>query len=197
MKKDELINLGLTEDQATAVMDKMKDFVPKTRLDEVIAERNGLKDQVAERDKQIDGLKATAGDNQVLKDQIAELQQTNKTAAAEYEKQLTQVRLDNAVELAITGAKARNAKAVKALLDLTNSKLGDDGKVDGLEAQIKALQKSDPYLFAEATTEPQPTPQIKGMTIQNGSDTPPAQKSVKEMTYSELCAYMEAGGKLD
>lgn len=197
MKKDELINLGLTEDQATAVMDKMKDFVPKTRLDEVIAERNGLKDQVAERDKQIDGLKATAGDNQVLKDQIAELQQTNKTAAAEYEKQLTQVRLDNAVELAISGAKARNAKAVKALLDLTNSKLGDDGKVDGLEAQIKALQKSDPYLFAEATTESQPTPQIKGMTIQNGSGTQPAQKSVKEMTYSELCAYMEAGGKLD
>ena len=197
MKREELKELGLTDDQATAVInafsEALKGYVPKARLDEVIADRNGLKEQVAERDKQIDTLKASAGDNQALKDKIAELQTQNTNAAQEYEKQLTQLRLDNAVDIAITGAKARNGKAVRALLDLTKSKVGEDGKVEGLDAQLKAIQKSDPYLFADAAP---PVPQITGGKIQEGNGNP-APKAQKDMNYTELCEFMAAGGKLE
>lgn len=198
MKREELKELGLTDDQATAVInayaEAIKNFVPKSRLDEVIEERNGLRDQVAERDKQIKTLGESAGDNQALKDQIAQLQTQNAEAEKAHSAQLAQVRLDNAVNLALTGAKAKNAKAVRALLDLTNSKVGEDGTVEGLEAQIKALQKSDAYLFEGA--EPAPTPKYKGLDIKDG-DGKPAQKAVKDMTYTEICEYMAAGGKID
>jgi hypothetical protein len=197
MTKEELVKLGLTEDQATAVIkahtEELKGYVPKTRFDEVIEERNGLRDQVAERDKQIKALGESAGDNQALKDQVAQLQADNKKAADEYAANIAQIRLDNAVDLALAGAKARNPKTVKALLDLSKSKVGDDGKVEGLEDQIKAIQKSDAYLFDSG--EPA-KPQYKGVKPQDGNGNPTT-KPVDKMTYSEMCAHVAAGGTLD
>lgn len=194
MTKEELVKLGLTEDQATAVIkahtEELKGYVPKTRFDEVIEERNGLRDQVAERDKQIKTLGESAGDNQALKDQVAQLQADNKKAADEYAANIAQIRLDNAVELALTGAKAKNSKTVKALLDQSKIKVGDDGKVEGLEDQIKAIQKSDAYLFDSG--EPAKT-QLKGVKPQDGNGNP-APKAEKDMTYAELCeVYPQAG----
>ena len=201
MKRDELIKLGLTEDQATAVLnayaDELKGYVPQSRLSEVIEERNGLKDQIKERDKQIETLKASAGDNQALKDQIAELQKQNSDATKEYEGKITQLRLDNAVDVALSGAKAKNTKAVRALLDLTKAKVGEDGKVEGLDAQIKAIQKSDAYLFESAEATPPQTPGIKGVTPKDSGNGNPAPKATKDMSYAELCEYMAAGGKID
>lgn len=201
MKREELKEMGLTDDQATAVInaysESLKGYVPKTRFDEVITERNSLKDQVAERDKQIDTLKTSAGDNQALKDQIATLQTQNSEATKQYKAQLEQVRLDNAVELAITGAKAKNAKAVRALLDLTKAKVDEAGKVEGLDAQIAAIQKSDAYLFDSAEQATNPQAQIKGLTPKDGAGGAPAQKAVKDMSYTEMCEFMAAGGKLE
>lgn len=198
MKREELAALGLTDDQATAVInaysEALKGYVPKSRLDEVIEERNGLRDQVEERDKQIKTLGESAGDNQALKDQIAELQAANKKASEEYENNLAQIRLDNAVELALTGAKAKNTKAARALLDLSKSKVGEDGKVEGLEAQIKSLQKSDAYLFEGG--EPAQKTQYKGITPKDG-DGNPAPKAVKDMSYAEMVEHLAAGGKLE
>lgn len=197
MTREELTKLGLTDDQATAVInaysEALKNYVPKSRLDEVIEERNGLREQVTERDKQIKTLGESAGDNQALKDQVAQLQADNKKAAEEYAANIAQIKLDNAVELALTGAKAKNNKTVRALLDLSKSKVGEDGKVEGLEAQIKAIQKSDAYLFDGG--EPAQT-QLKGITPQDGKGSP-APKALKDMTYAELVEYQAAGGKLD
>jgi len=198
MKKEDLEKLGLTAEQITAVLnahkEAVKDFVPKTRLDEVIEERNGLRDQVAERDKQIEELGKNAGDNEALKNQIAELQAANTKATQEYQNNLQAARMDNAINLALAGAKAKNSKAVRALLDLAKIKVGEDGTAEGLEDQLKAIQKSDAYLFEAA--EPAKQPKITGIVPKDG-DGNPAPKAVKDMTYSEMCAHMAAGGTLD
>lgn len=195
MKKEQLKELGLTDEQATAVSNAYADYVPKSRLDEVIEERNGLRDQIAERDKQIAELGKNAGDNQALKDQIAQLQTANEQAAKDYESNLAKVKLDNAVELALTGARAKNNKAVRGLLDLTKSKVGEDGKVEGLDEQIKALQKSDAYLFESSEPNKQPA-QFKGTVPQEGNPAP-KQKAVKDMTYGEMLDHVANGGSLD
>lgn len=201
MKREELKELGLTDDQATAVInaysEALKGYVPKARLDEVIAERNGLKDQITERDKQIDTLKASAGDNQALKDQIAQLQTQNSEATKAFKAQLEQVKLDNAVNMALTGAKAKNTKAVRALLDLAKAKVGEDGKVEGLDAQIKAIQKSDGYLFEAAEPATAPQTKLTGITPKDGAGGNPQPKAVKDMSYTELCEFMAQGGKLE
>lgn len=192
MKKDELTQLGLTEEQANAVLEALKGYVPKSRLDEVIEERNGLREQITERDKQIAELGKNAGDNEALKNQIAELQAANKKAEDDYKSNIAKIQLDNAVENALTGAKAKNSKAVKALLDLTKSKVGEDGKVAGLEEQLTALKESDPYLFGEANAQSQ----FKGIVPKDG-DGKPAPKPVDKMTYAEMLDHVAAGGTLD
>lgn len=61
--------------------------------------------------------------------------------------EIAQLKLDHAVEAALTAAKAKNVKAVRALMDADKLRLEKDGTVTGLSEQITALQKSDAYLF--------------------------------------------------
>ena len=55
------------------------------------------------------------------------------------------VKKDAAVDMAILKAGGRNAKAIKALLDMDKINLKDDGSIEGLD--IEGLKKSDGYLF--------------------------------------------------
>ena len=66
-------------------------------------------------------------------------------AKAEFER----LRLDNAVDAALLAAGARNLKSVRALLDLAEVELSEDGELSGLAEQLEAVRKSDGYLFAE------------------------------------------------
>jgi len=134
MNKEDLLTLGLTDEQA----------------EKVLAEMAGLRKQLKERDKQLADLQKAAGDNAELQKQIADLQKQNAEQQKTHEAELAQLKLDSAVEAALAGAKARNGKAVKAMLDMSKVKLGEDGKLAGLDEQIEALKKSDGYMFAEA-----------------------------------------------
>ena len=84
MKKEELIAKGLTEEQATAVIDiytnEMKGFIPKARFDEVNTAKADLEKQVADRDKQLKTLKDEAKDSEVLQAKITELEDAIRSA---------------------------------------------------------------------------------------------------------------------
>jgi|LFRM01.1.fsa_nt_gb hypothetical protein len=142
-------------------------MVPKRRLDEVIAERNRYKEQVAERDAQFAALKETTQTNEVLQKQITELQTKNKQAAEEHEKRLQEERRAFAVEREIVQAGARNPKAVAALLD-TSKVSFIDGTLYGLDTQLDQLKKSDPYLFGV---------ELKGRAPEGTGTTPQAQEN--------------------
>lgn len=189
MKKEDLIALGLTEEQAKKVLDAVKDYVPKTQLAEVERERDGLKATVTERDTQLETLKKSSGDNETLQKQIADLQKANEDQQKAHEAEITQLRLDNAVEAAILAAGAKNVKAVRALMDIDKLRLEKDGTVTGLSDQIKAIQKSDAYMFAEK----QQQQQFKGFQPGASGDVKPnGNVDVSKMTYSEMVAYLEA-----
>lgn len=141
MNKEDLIAMGLTEEQAKKVMDSLDgNFVTKVRFNEINEENKTLKKSVSDRDKQLEDLKKSSGDNAALQQQISDLQKT-------HDEELAKLKLDNAVEIALSGAKARNGKAVKAMLDMSKVKLGEDGKLSGFDEQIEALKKSDAYMF--------------------------------------------------
>ena len=186
MKKEELMKLeGMTDEVAVKVMEMYdaEKVVPKTRLDEVIAERDNHKTSNADLLKQLGELQKATGDVQSLKDKIKELEdgakETEKTHAAE----IQTLKINNAVDNALIGAKALNVKAVKALLNLEKAELDADGSVKGLADQITALQKSDSYLFGSST--------MKGAkTGESGNDDGGKGVDTSKMTYSELAAYM-------
>ena len=151
MKKAEFIALGIAEELAIkaekASLEELKGYVEKSKHDEVVEENKTLKTSVSDRDKQLETLKASAGDNEELKKQIETMKQQNADQEKAHKAELAQLRLDNAIENALTVAGAKNSKAVKALLDVSKVKLGEDGKLSGWDEQIKAIQKSDAYLF--------------------------------------------------
>ena len=63
--------MGLTEEQAKKVMDSLDgNFVTKARFNEVNEENKTLKKSVSERDKQLEDLKKSSGDNTALQQQI-------------------------------------------------------------------------------------------------------------------------------
>ena len=190
MKKEELKKLeGMTDDLATKVAEMyanaIKGMIPKTRLDEVIAERDNAKNSNADLLKQLGALQKESGDVQSLKDKIKELEdgakETEKTHAAE----IQTLKINNAVDTALIGAKALNTKAVKALLNLEGAELAEDGTVKGLADQIKALQTAEDskFLFGSST--------MKGAkTGESGNDDGAKGVDTSKMTYSELAAYM-------
>lgn len=114
-------------------------------------------------------------DPEKLSADLASLQQ-------KYDADTAKLKLENALDVAIIGAKGRSTKAVKAFLDLDKLKLKEDGTIEGLD--LEALKKSEPYLFESIETN------ITGGGEPGGGNPPSTDTS--KMTYTELCAYMEA-----
>lgn len=125
-----------------------KHFIPKDKFNEVAEAKKKLEVDIQERDKQLEQLKNAAGASEELKKQIEELQEANKKAAEEWQAKFAKMQLDFAIEKALTAAKAKNIKAVKALLDMEKVKLDGD-KLLGLDDQLEAIKESDPYLFGD------------------------------------------------
>jgi hypothetical protein len=190
MKKEELMKLeGMTEDLATAVVnlstEEMKGMIPKSRLDEVIAERDNAKKDHADVLKQLGVLQKETGDVQSLKDKIKELEDTAKENEKTHAAELHTLKVNNAVDNALIAEKALNIKAVKALLNLENPEFDENGSVKGLADQIKALKTADDskFLFGSST--------MKGAkTGESGNDDGDKGVDTSKMTYSELAAYM-------
>lgn len=191
MKKEDLIAMGLTEDQAKKVMDSLDgNFVTKARFNEVNEENKTLKQSVADRDKQLEDLKKSSGDNAELKKQIETLQQQNADQKKAHDAEMAQLKLDNAIDAALTAAGAKNIKAVRAMIDTSKMKLGEDGTVEGLSDAIKAVQKSDSYMF---NTVQQKQQTFKGFQPgASGEVKLGTEVDTSKMTYSELAAYMAA-----
>lgn len=177
MNKEQLVALGLSEEQAEKVVEGFGKMIPKSRLDEKIAEVNDYKQQLADRDTQLTELQSKATGNEELQNQITALQARNEQAKTEYQQQLQQKEFDFALTEALRDAKAKNPKAVKALLDTETVKFVD-GKLIGLGEQLTALKTSDDYLFT--------SDKLKGGTPPLGG-TPPAitKEQFQAMNYTE------------
>lgn len=172
------------------------DNTASTEIKNLQTEVEGLKTQVGDRDKQLETLKASAGDNADLKKKIEDLQTENATAKATHESELNQLKIDFAVEKALTGAKAKNIKAVKALLELGEAKLDKDGNVKGLDEQIEKLRSGDDTKFLfEAQKQQKQQQNFKGFQPGASGEKKPGEGETvdfSKMSYDELTAYMEA-----
>lgn len=145
MTKEQLIALGLTEEQANKVVEGYGTTIPKSRFDEVNNAKKQLETDLASRDKQLEELKKV--DAEVLQAQIEKLQGENATAKEEYESKLKETQLSSAIKLALTG-KVHDSDIATSLIDKALIELDVEGKVTkGLDEQLKTLQESKPFLF--------------------------------------------------
>ena len=160
MNRDFLKGLGLEDDAIDSIMKEHGKAVNATKqeLESVTTDRDGLKTQLTDRDKQLETLSKV--DAKGLQAEIERLKGENATQAFNF-----------SLEKALTGAKVRNPKAVKALLDTEAIKLDGD-KLLNLDSQLEALKASDSYLFeAEQAAPPPNTPNIVAGGNPNGGST--------------------------
>ncbi|MED4399781.1 phage scaffolding protein [Metabacillus fastidiosus] len=171
MNREFLKGLGLEDEAIDKIMAEHGKTVNSTKeeLKTAQAESISLKEQLSERDKQLEGLTGQVGDNEALKQQLEALKEANKQKSDEYEAKLQRQSYDYALNHALLTAKARNPLAVKALLDQDLIKL-DGEQLLGLSEQIDKLKETDAYLF-ESVEDPKPGGYIPGST-QTGNNPP-------------------------
>lgn len=147
MTKDELKALGLSDEQITAVVeDYGKNYVAKSQFNQKNDELKQVKGEVDTLKGEIDGLKKSNKDNAELVAQIDKMKADAKARDEEYNANIKKMQINSIVERQLASAKAKNSKSVRALLNLENAEIDGDN-IKGLDDQIKALQKSDAYLF--------------------------------------------------
>ena len=162
MKRDELKALGLED----AVIDKIMDLngtdinAIKGKLTNAEETIQTLQTTIGERDTDIQALKETAGNSGELNTKLADLQSKYDADTQKLNDQIQQSKVNSALELALVSNKARNTKAVKALIDLEKIELNEDGTIKGLDEQLTALKTDNAFLFDGEPQTKDPVPPI-------------------------------------
>ena len=151
MKREFLRGLGLEEETVQKIVDEhhdtLRDFKNKAEKTESLQEQlDKANKELDNRDKQITDLqKAKDGDNQELKDKLANYEKEN----AQYKADMKELKLNNTVKLAVA-KDANDADDILAFINKDELELQDDCNVKGLDKAIESLKESKPYLFAES-----------------------------------------------
>ena len=188
MKKDALIELGISDEIAEKVVslanEELSGFVPKSRLDKAIEQRDKYKTDYENSLEKLDELSNSTKDIDNLKTELVKLKETNKQLISDHETKITKLALDNVVEMSLVKAGAKNTTAVKALMSdfLTDAKL-EGNTVKGIDEVIAKLKESDGYLFNTLSSNKNPTGHTpKG---DNGSNSEQTPRSVFEARLAE------------
>lgn len=121
-------------------------YVAKDKFDQVTTEKDGYKQQIVTRDKQLLDLQGKVKDNEVLTKEIEDLKATNETTTAEYEKKFQQMKFDTAINNALKDSGAKDINLIKTLLDYDKLKVNGE-EVLGLTEQLETMNKERDYLF--------------------------------------------------
>ena len=154
--------------------DKKADFDKAvTENYKTVAEANKLRESRDSYKSQLDTatttLKEFEGvDVKELQGKITKLNEQLDTQKKDFEKQIAENEFNSDIDSALARAKAKNAKAVKALLDLDALRESKNRK-DDIDAAIGKTKEENGYMFD--SDEPLDNGKIVGQTNSNSSKT--------------------------
>jgi DNA repair exonuclease SbcCD ATPase subunit len=159
MKRDQIKKLlgeSATDEIIDAIMKLHGESVQanQTQITDLTKQLETANGQITEANKQIEGFKNMKPEE--LQKAADDYKAKWEQAQADAKSQLAALKFDHALDGALTTAKARNPKAVRALLQTDLLKLADDGTVSGLKEQLEKIQADNDYLF----NSEEPTPKI-------------------------------------
>lgn len=190
MTKEELLELGLSEEQITGVFKLNGLAIEGLKSTNSVLEKENeqLKSQITEANEKIENFKGL--DIETIKKEAEEYKTKFEKANSENEEALNQVKLEFDIEKAILKSGARNEKAVKSLLDVEELKTSKSFK-DDLEKQIKNLQEKESYLFKSEN------PRMKVVGKSNGTlEGGITKEQFDEMSYAERVELKKNDGNL-
>lgn len=155
MKRDQLKELGLTDEQVNSVMGLHGQMVNElnSKVTKAEQERDQFKEQLNSNQSELDALKKSAKGNEELTQQLADLQSKFDETKQESEKRLTEQQKDFAIKLALKEVNARDEDIVLQLLDKEAIKVTDEG-LKGFKEQLDTLKEQKNFLFQEKENTP-------------------------------------------
>ena len=159
-----------------------ENYKTAAEADKLRTARDNYKSQLDTATQKLEGFKDVNVDE--LKGQIATLTGDLARQKSDFEQQLADRDFNDLLNGAITGSKAKNVKAVRALLDVDALKTSRNQK-DDIAAALKKVQEENDYLFASA--EPIDNGKFVGGT--NPNPTIKTAKTVEELDEMSFADY--------
>ena len=187
MNRKTLEEMGLTKEQIDIIMKENGNDInnAKSQYDDIKMQLDQAKKDVEDRDKQIENIKKSAGDNEDLTQQIATLQAENKAAKEKYEADMKDLKITNAIKLALNG-KVYDEDIASGLFDKSKLILGDDGKITGLAEQLESIKTAKSFLFKEE--KPSPQPPKPGFNFNIGAPGQPTPSGAEHLSLKDAIA---------
>ena len=175
MKRDFLKNLGIEDkDLIDKILDENSSDIGRAKgdLDNYKTQVSDLKNQLSEKDTEITTLKEKADKVDGLNQQIAQLTADKTQLTNDLNTKVSAIQKSHAIEGGIRDAKAKNVKAVMALLDMDKITFAD-GQLSGLSEQLETLQKGEDTSFLFTNTHQAPSGTNLNDPPANGGNNPP------------------------
>lgn len=158
MKRSFLQSLGIEDKEIIdKIMDENSSDIGKAKgeLETYKNKVTELEGKITTKDNELETLKKSVGDTTALSDQIEQLKKDNQDLTDQLNNKVIQLQKAHAIENGVRDAKAKNVKAVMALLD-TDKITFNEGKIEGLSEQIEKLTTGEDtaFLFGEAKQSP-------------------------------------------
>lgn len=134
-----------TGDKITAILNRFHARIKEEVAAESESEKkraDSLDQQLKESQKTLKTIQRETKDN----DELQRIIEENKNTIESLKQELSQSRLNSAVDLAVAKSGAKNSKIaemVKHCIDLDKVKIADDGSISGIEEQIKAMKEDE------------------------------------------------------
>ena len=188
MKRDFLKNLGIEDkDIIDKIMDENSADIGRAK-----GELQAVKDKVTELEGQVttlttenNTLKGQVNEVETLRNENAQLKTDKTNLTNELNTKVSEIQKTHDIEIGVRDAKARNIKAVLALLD-TSKITHENGKLSGLTEQLEALKTGEDtsFLFGEVQAAPAGT--HISTPPANGGMNPPTSKTFAEAVAKQL-----------
>ncbi|AOR24307.1 phage scaffolding protein [Clostridium taeniosporum] len=152
-----LKKLGIADDVIQKIIKGISDEKIYTTKEENIEERytklkgqkEDLESQLKTANTTIKDLKKNNGDNEALQKTIKDHEATIETLKKDSEAKIRNITLDGAIEKALIKSKAKHTDLLATKIDREKLVISEDGKVSGLDEQLKGLKESYKDLFEE------------------------------------------------
>lgn len=173
MNKQQLMAMGLTDEQADKVLEGYKGYIPKDRFDEVNNAKKDLEKQLSDRDTQLETLKKGATNNEELTKQINDLQAENTRIKAESEQKVKDMEKDNLLVTTLKDEyKSKDPNIILSLIDKSKITV-DNGKLIGFKEIMEPIVKEKDFLF-EPVKQDNKQPGFIGVKPGEGDSGTPA-----------------------
>jgi chromosome segregation ATPase len=185
MKRDFLKTLGIEDKE---IIDKILDENSadigraKGELETYKTKVTELEAEIKTKDSEIETLTKSSGQVEELQNKVTQLEADNAKLKTDYEGETAELKKTHAIESAARDMKAKNVKAVVALLDRDKITF-EDGNYVGLTEQLEGLQKGETtsFLFGEVTPSGLTPPNPPG-----GGGNPPTSSTFAEAVAKAL-----------